>query len=207
LYVKNSIISGTIGGVNFTSTDTAFQTDMPAWWTDNGGRTYAENTEVMLADPFNLDNPNPFPMHLDSPVLTGGGTPPDDGFFDPASNYIGAFSSDEWTDGWSSFNIDHLVSVKEEQLQTIPKVYALNQNYPNPFNPATKIRFSLPEAAKTKLTVYNALGQQVAELVNGFRNAGNYEVTWNASNLASGIYIYRLEAGRNVISKKMTLLK
>jgi hypothetical protein len=207
LYVKNSIISGTIGGVNFTSTDATFQTDMPAWWTNNGGRTYAENTEVMLADPFNIDNPNPFPMDLDSPVLTGGGTPPDDGFFDPSANYVGAFSSDEWTDSWSSFNIDHLVSVKEEQLQTIPKVYTLTQNYPNPFNPATKIRFSLPESAKTKLTVYNALGQQVAELVNGFKNAGNYEVTWNASNLSSGIYFYRIESGKFLSVKKMTLLK
>jgi hypothetical protein len=89
----------------------------------------------------------------------------------------------------------------------VPNKYVLSQNYPNPFNPSTTIHFGLPEAGNVKLIVYNILGQAVATLINGFRNSGTYNVTWNASNLASGIYIYRLEAGRNVISKKMTLLK
>ena len=89
----------------------------------------------------------------------------------------------------------------------IPNKYELSQNYPNPFNPATKINFSLPQGSDIKLTVYNMLGQQIEVLANGFRNAGTYELTWDASNLASGVYIYRLETGSTVISKKMMLLK
>ena len=89
----------------------------------------------------------------------------------------------------------------------IPTEYILTQNYPNPFNPATKIDFSLPKDSDVELTVYNILGQQVEVLINGFRNAGTYELTWDASNLPSGVYIYRLETGSNVISKKMMLLK
>ena len=89
----------------------------------------------------------------------------------------------------------------------IPNKYELSQNYPNPFNPATKINFSLPQGSDIKLTVYNMLGQQIEVLANGFRNAGTYELTWDASKLASGVYIYRLETGSTVISKKMMLLK
>jgi hypothetical protein len=204
LYVKNSIISGSVTA-NFASTDAAFQGDMPTWWTNNGGRTYAANTEVMLADPYDLDNPNPFPLP-GSPAFTDGATPPDDGFFDAAANYVGAFGSDEWTDEWSSLNIDP-VGVDEEQLSGMPTVYSLEQNYPNPFNPSTKIKYAVPTNSDVKLAVYNILGQQVEVLVNSFRNAGTYEITWDASKLSSGIYIYRLEAGSTVISKKMTLLK
>ena len=71
--------------------------------------------------------------------------------------------------------------------------YRLNQNYPNPFNPTTNISFSLPEMARVKLTVFNMLGERVAELVNGSLTAGAHEVTFNASNLSSGMYYYSLE--------------
>ena len=205
MYVKNSIISGSVTA-NFASTDAAFQTDMPTWFANNGGRTYADNAELLLADPFNLDNPNPMPKS-GSPVLTGAGTPPADGFFDATADYVGAFKYTNWTENWSSLSITAPVSVKEEQNSGIPKEYNLSQNYPNPFNPSTTISFSLPKAEKVSLRVYNILGEQVADLINGNREAGYYNVTWNASNISSGIYIYRLEAGSNVISKKMTLLK
>ncbi|MEZ5360672.1 MAG: T9SS type A sorting domain-containing protein [Candidatus Zixiibacteriota bacterium] len=88
----------------------------------------------------------------------------------------------------------------------IPKVFALNQNYPNPFNPTTTIRFSLPEASNWKLTVYNILGQ-VVETWNGRDEAGQYEVTWNADHYATGVYLYKLEAGTHTQAKKMILLK
>ena len=89
----------------------------------------------------------------------------------------------------------------------MPVKFEMSQNYPNPFNPSTRIRFSVPEASNVKLTVYNALGQQVAELTNGMMNAGSYEVDWNASALTSGVYVYRLEAGNVNITRKMSLLK
>ncbi|RJP57433.1 MAG: T9SS C-terminal target domain-containing protein [Ignavibacteriales bacterium] len=129
-------------------------------------------------------------------------------------NYHGAFDPDNglWTEGWtaaSSYGITTttVVGVETEYESSIPNNFELSQNYPNPFNPTTKIQFSLPQADNVKLRVYNVLGQQVAELINDFKAAGTYTVDWIAQNLSSGMYIYRLEAGANIITKKMTLLK
>ena len=88
-----------------------------------------------------------------------------------------------------------------------PAKFELSQNYPNPFNPSTAISFSLPQSGNVKLTVYNLLGEKVAELVNGFREAGIHIVNFNAENFNSGIFIYKLEANGVVQSKKMTLVK
>jgi hypothetical protein len=85
--------------------------------------------------------------------------------------------------------------------------YALSQNYPNPFNPSTTISFNLPQSGNVTLTVYNVLGQQVATLVNGALNAGTHSVAFNASRLASGVYIYELRAGSFVQQKRMMLVK
>jgi hypothetical protein len=85
--------------------------------------------------------------------------------------------------------------------------YALSQNYPNPFNPSTTISFNLPQSGNVTLTVYNVLGQQVATLVNGALNAGTHSVPFNASRLASGVYIYELRAGSFVQQKRMMLVK
>jgi len=85
--------------------------------------------------------------------------------------------------------------------------YQLFQNYPNPFNPVTNIKFSLPERSNVKLIVYNVLGIQVASVMNEVRNAGTHTVSFDASNLASGIYFYKLETGKFTSTKKFTLLK
>lgn len=90
----------------------------------------------------------------------------------------------------------------------IPAVFTLNQNYPNPFNPSTRIRFGLPQSGQVLLTVHNILGQEVARLVQDVRAAGVHETVWNARNLASGLYFYRLKVDNRVIeTKKMLLLK
>ena len=89
----------------------------------------------------------------------------------------------------------------------IPTQFALEQNYPNPFNPATTIKFSIPEVSKVTLKIYDILGREVSTLVNEVRNAGNHEVNFDASNLASGMYIYSIKAGDYTASKKMMLLK
>jgi hypothetical protein len=88
-----------------------------------------------------------------------------------------------------------------------PLEYALEQNYPNPFNPSTTIKFSLPEATDVTVTIYNTLGQKVTELVNAKLNAGRYSYQWNASNIATGMYIYELRANDFVSVKKMILIK
>ncbi|HSP88015.1 MAG TPA: T9SS type A sorting domain-containing protein, partial [Ignavibacteriaceae bacterium] len=80
-------------------------------------------------------------------------------------------------------------------------------NYPNPFNPATTISFSLPKSGYVSLKVYNALAQEVATLVNGVKEAGNHRIDFNAVNLNSGIYFYKLETGDISQVKKMTLIK
>ena len=89
----------------------------------------------------------------------------------------------------------------------IPKEYNLYQNYPNPFNPTTKIKYDLPIASDVKLNIYDLLGRKVKEIVNTKQQAGRYEVQFDASNLASGVYIYQLVVNQFVSSKKMILLK
>jgi hypothetical protein len=92
--------------------------------------------------------------------------------------------------------------------ELIPDKYALEQNYPNPFNPSTVIEFSLPEnVGNVRLSIYNALGEKVAELVNTALVAGKYSYQWNAQNLATGIYIYELRTDKFVSVKKMVLMK
>ena len=88
-----------------------------------------------------------------------------------------------------------------------PLTFALDQNYPNPFNPSTLIKYSVPENGFVKLSVYNLIGEEVSVLVNETVDAGFYEVTFNAANLPSGTYFYRLQAGNTVQVKKMILLK
>ena len=96
---------------------------------------------------------------------------------------------------------------KEVEVEVVPKEYSLYQNYPNPFNPVTEIKYNLPEAAKVILKVYNIIGQEVAILVNGIEEAGYHSVKFEGSNLPSGTYIYRMQTGSFVQTKKMVLLK
>ncbi|RME31061.1 MAG: T9SS C-terminal target domain-containing protein, partial [Candidatus Zixiibacteriota bacterium] len=90
---------------------------------------------------------------------------------------------------------------------SLPADYALEQNYPNPFNPSTIIPFSLPHAGEYSLTIYNILGQEVEQFKGVADAPGDYELEWDASNQASGVYFYRLTAGNFVETKKMMLLK
>ena len=88
-----------------------------------------------------------------------------------------------------------------------PTQFKLEQNYPNPFNPSTNISFSLSSTVHVTLNIYNVLGEKVATLINENLFAGEHNVSWNALNLSSGVYIYRLKAGNLVLEKKMELLK
>jgi hypothetical protein len=94
-----------------------------------------------------------------------------------------------------------------EPLEELPQNYALSQNYPNPFNPTTKINYSLPEATKVSLEVYNLLGRKVMELVNGQQSAGYHTTTFDASGLSSGVYLYKLTTPSFTETKKMLLIK
>ena len=98
-------------------------------------------------------------------------------------------------------------SNEKELLTEKPLLVELKQNYPNPFNPSTVISYSLPTAMQVKLNIYNALGQLVKAPVNTTMQAGTHSYTFDASNLASGLYMYTLEANGQVQTKKMLLVK
>ncbi len=89
----------------------------------------------------------------------------------------------------------------------VPTKYYLSQNYPNPFNPSTLIKYQLPVSDNVTLKVYDVLGNEITTLVNEFKPAGSYSISFDASKLSSGIYFYRLQAGNYVETKKMLLLK
>jgi hypothetical protein len=89
----------------------------------------------------------------------------------------------------------------------IPASFVLNQNYPNPFNPSTKITYTVPEKTDLNLSVFNVLGEKVATLVDGPKNAGTYTVDFSATNLPSGVYYYRLKSGSFSETKNMVVMK
>jgi hypothetical protein len=97
------------------------------------------------------------------------------------------------------------VSVAEQEA--LRREFALLQNYPNPFNPSTTIRYGVPHTSFVTLTVYNTLGQQIAQLVNEQQQAGYHDVVFRGYGLASGVYFYKLEAGGYVDVKKFVLVK
>jgi len=94
-----------------------------------------------------------------------------------------------------------------EDKKFIPKEFSLQQNYPNPFNPETVISYQLPANSSVSLKVHDVLGREVSTLVNEIQSAGSYKVNFNASNLSSGIYFYKFQAGEFTQTKKMILVK
>jgi hypothetical protein len=115
--------------------------------------------------------------------------------------FAGADGSSVWRRPLS----DMITSVGSEAL--FPVEFILEQNYPNPFNPSTKVRYSVPNSSQVTLKIFNTLGEEIAILINEEKPAGTYELTWNAENLPSGIYFYRIQAGSFVQTKKMILMK
>jgi hypothetical protein len=106
---------------------------------------------------------------------------------------------------WYLYYQDVIVNVEEEDL--LPLTYKLEQNYPNPFNPSTIIKFAVPERTRVQIKVYDILGGEITTLVNEELEAGWYEKTFDASTLSTGVYIYRIQAGSYVNTKKMLLIK
>ena len=122
---------------------------------------------------------------------------------------------DYYDESDSVFTIDFPQSVKNIDIDGVPREFVLSQNYPNPFNPNTTINYALPHSCEVTITLYDILGNEVSTLVSENKKAGYYSVEFNASNLSSGIYFYKIEAvdpstssGLSFVEvKKMLLLK
>jgi len=99
------------------------------------------------------------------------------------------------------------VSTPTEDTPEVPDVAELHQNYPNPFNPTTTIAFELPSTSGVTLTIYDLMGREVDVLISETLSAGRHEVRWDARDLASGLYLYRLIAGSYVKAKTLSLIK
>ena len=102
--------------------------------------------------------------------------------------------------------LSNITNVENENL-TSTNTFLLNQNYPNPFNPSTKIKWQSPVSSWQTLKIYDALGIEVATLIDEYKSAGSYEVNFNSSSLTSGIYFYQLKSGSLIQTRKMLLLR
>jgi hypothetical protein len=123
-------------------------------------------------------------------------------YVNDSSIFVGTYGSGIW-----KLPLSTITSVKQPKPPAIPASFDLQQNYPNPFNPSTIIRYGLPLRSQVALNIYNTLGQQVAMLVNRNEEAGYHSVRFDGSNLASGVYFYRLQAGTYVETRKLLLLR
>ena len=145
---------------------------------------------------------------------------PDDNDFFEEVDFIGAFGNEDsdgddsdddeglWIGGWTALATSgYLASAIEQISQEVPERITLSQNYPNPFNPSTTIEYQLEKAQPVRLAVYDVLGRQVAVLADGVQPAGTFHADFDASNLASGMYLYKLETESNTLTRMMTLLK
>ena len=152
-------------------------------------------------DWFALDGSNDYHLLPSAPALGHGFTPPPSWVnpFFPAANLPG-------DPNMGAQGVFIATSVKSQNAGTASS-FALMQNYPNPFNPSTTIAFDIPTRSNVRLTVYDVLGREVAQLSNGMHEAGRYSVVWNATNVASGMYFFRLEADRFTAVRKMLLMK
>jgi len=214
LQIRNTIIAGAQAGKNLTTNVNGF--DVVTWFNnpDFGNKTFEKSSDVGLIDPFNLTNSNPIPLS-NSYAAANASFNNDrlkDKFFTPV-NYIGAFNPNgpRWDERWTNYdpqNTDYtLTDVKDTYNKNISADFQLYQNYPNPFNPNTTISFTMSKSGYVNLIVYNSLGQEIAKLVDGYKDAGTYFINWNAENLPSGVYIYKLEANNFTAVRKMTLMK
>jgi len=121
-------------------------------------------------------------------------------------NASNSFATSLWSQRWTFQTLTILTNAGSNESK-IPKVFKLYNNYPNPFNPATKIKFDLPSNCNVKLKIFDITGKEVANLINEELKAGTYEYQFNAVNLSSGVYFYRIETGNFSDIKRMMLIK
>ncbi len=219
---KANVLAGCLTLANSTSAGCSFD----ALVYTNGNNTVVVNTAgAQLTNPYGgIVNGNYLPLYFvplpTSPATTGANfTYPgmNDPFF-TTTLYRGAFGVGSiWADLWTNFRpdtVDYTFVIGIQPISNlVPKVYRLDQNYPNPFNPATNIRFDISHSGFATLVIFDVLGREISTLVSENVKAGEYRVNYNASNLPSGVYFYRLtvtdDNSSNIWSstKKLMLVK
>jgi hypothetical protein len=189
----------TLKAYSIACVDTSYGTPLDSW--RQAGNPEASN--FIFADwPIPIDL-----SYTDSDLLTAGlgGFPLGDLNWFPTT--YASWKAQESTELANIANVLQSGVTAVENTPVVPQQFQLMQNYPNPFNPTTSISFTLPHSGFVTLKVYNAIGEEVATLVKGFKTAQQYNVDFNASNLPSGVYIYSIQFNNQTISKKMILMK
>ncbi|MBP9095145.1 MAG: T9SS type A sorting domain-containing protein [Ignavibacteria bacterium] len=182
------------------------------WFTNNGGSNWtvnftAKQTQAAPSAAF-------FKMPMEIKITFVGGTDTTIRIMNDVNNQQFTFNFNKQPNGFE-FDPGRNIVLKagtttigvENISSEIPGTYSLKQNYPNPFNPVTNINFSIPKQSFVKITIYDNLGRVVNQLVNGIYTAGSYKVDFDGTNLSSGLYFYRIEAGSFVETKSMVLTK
>ncbi len=172
--------------------------------TDNLGATGTATGQIIIGG----SNQNLVTANPSSGIIAPGGSQTITLTLDAQNLVVGSYTgqvSISTNGGNITIPIDYLVNV--EKISSTPDNYRLTQNYPNPFNPTTTIEFSLPQNSKVLLKVYDVLGKEVISLVNEEKSAGSYKVNFDAGNLSSGLYFYKLETENFNEVKKMLLVK
>ena len=193
------------------------------WWDWNHDPAWDESKYAYMASGMFLETPSPFDhRYLQSygpyDISAGGSIRivvamgVGEGLVGLQENLLAAkelFMTNRDTEGKWIVSSDEVPVADAEADQTSlkPETYGLSQNTPNPFNPITMIPYDLPKASDVTLTIYSVTGQQVATVVSGHQEAGHSEVMWDGSSFATGVYLYRLEAGDFVKTRRMLLLK
>ncbi|GAB5408273.1 MAG: hypothetical protein BalsKO_06380 [Balneolaceae bacterium] len=157
------------------------------------------NSSDVLIDQVEYDDESPWPTEPDGNGPTLELRDPD--LDNSLASSWGASSGNGTPGSQNSIN----VSNEEENLN--PSIFRLDQNYPNPFNPTTSISYSISKAGNVTLEVFDLLGQRVVTLVDGIQTIGEYDLSFDASNLTSGIYIYRITSSGQTLTRRMTLIK
>jgi hypothetical protein len=192
--------------LDFSEIGTGWQTFNVTGWNLNveQGQTIHAVYEVMV--PVIDRDINSIPLRLDD----GTGTQ-DVTYIVTNPDEFEVMFTDEDTNGqhgvWNNLVLAEAIITDNEIESSQPDKFKLSQNYPNPFNPTTNINFSLPKTTDVQLTVYSMLGQKVATLVNSTMPAGDHSISWDAQDMASGLYIYTIKAGDFSQTKKMILMK
>jgi hypothetical protein len=170
---------------------------------------------------YDYNSDNNFVHGTNEAKINGQWTPMDNVFYSSRTDIFDPGLLGTWSDFWFNLTIpsgaelnvyykinpNYSIESVSDKNNIILKDYSLSQNYPNPFNPSTSIRFTIPSDGLVQLKVYDILGKEVATLVNEYKHNGDYEIKFDARNLSSGIYIYKINSGSFNQSKMMVLLK